>query len=135
MHPGYDDDAMNRFLDRVQEAGGITTRIDADQATRGTLATLAQAVSSGQMHDLGEGLPAPLRPETDESRGHARSLGKHEFLERVGGVVQTVDADVVEARVRAVLRAVGDWAPAGEIQRTRDQLPPDLAALFPSDGE
>jgi uncharacterized protein (DUF2267 family) len=134
MHPGYDDDAMNRFLDRVQEAGGITTRIDADQASRGTLATLAEAVSSGQMHDLGEGLPAPLQPQIDESRGHARSLGKQEFLDRVGGLVHTVDMDTVESWVRGVLRAVGDWAPAGEVQRTRDQLPPDLAALFPSEG-
>jgi uncharacterized protein (DUF2267 family) len=130
----YDDPAMNNFLDRVREHGGITTRAEADEATRATVSTLAEAVSKGQMQDLGAGLPAALRPEINESRGEARSLGKKEFLERAGGNMHTVDIDTVEANVRAVLRAVYEWAPAGQTGDTVAQLPPGVADLFPAAG-
>jgi uncharacterized protein (DUF2267 family) len=132
MHPGYTDDAMNTLLTQVQHEGGIETRIDADQATRAVLATLAEAISAGQMQALGAGLPAPLSSEIARATGHARALGRVEFLERVGGEIHTVDPEIVESRTRAVTTVLGVWAPAGEIANTCAQLPGDLAELFPT---
>lgn len=133
QHPGYDDDALNTFLADVQAKGGITTRIEADSATRATLATLAEAASSGQMNDVGANLPAQLRDELHHPhRQQARSLGKQEFVDHVGGMLDAVDPETVEARVRAVFAAIAKWVPDDEVANTRAQLPTDLAALFPA---
>lgn len=134
MHPGYDDDAMNAFLAQVQVHGDIITLADADQAARATLSTLAQALSAGKRQDLAASLPAPLRGELTAGRQQASSLDNPEFLDRVGGLLDTVDPDIVHARVVAVLAALADWASADQLVDTREQLPNDLADLLPSTG-
>lgn len=130
MHPGYEDSAMDEFLARVQQLGDLTTREEAERATRGTLSALAESISGGQMGDLSPGLPMPLRPQIEQARGQARSFNKGEFLDRVTGDVDTVDIDKAETQARAVLRTMYEWAPEGEVDDTLEQLPPQLAQLF-----
>lgn len=126
-----DDDTMENLLARVQQLGELDSRTEAERATRATLRALAESITGGQMDDLAPGLPATLRPEIEQARGQARSFDKATFLDRITGGLDTVDLDKAEAQVRAVLGALYERVPAGEIEDTIGQLPPELARMFP----
>lgn len=132
-HAGPGDEyspAMEAFLTRVQELGEITSHEEAARVTRGTLGTLAESISGGQMDGLAPGLPFDLRGEIDEARGHARRFDKGEFLDRLTGMIATVDTDRAERQARAVLHTLYERAPEGAIDDTLAQLPPELSRMF-----
>lgn len=121
-------DFLGQIIDRAPEVDSVA---EAEQLTRGVLATLAQAVSSGQFADLTAGLPPELRDDGDlQSGGQAEALDFGAFIDRVGGHSSSVDAGVVERQARAVLTTLSRWAPPRETANTTDQLPKGLRELF-----
>lgn len=130
MQPGEDDSAMANFLGRVQQLSGLDSRTEAEGATRATLRALAEAITGGQMDELCTGLPVGLRPEVEQARGQARSFDRGAFLDRITGEIETVDLDKADRRARAVLTALYEWAPEGEIDDTIAQLPAKLSQMF-----
>ena len=126
----WDDATMSSFVEQAQEAAGLSSFEEADALVRATLRTLAESISGGQVDDLTRGLPQEVRDELSKRSGQARSMDKNGFLDRVSGSIQTTDLETAEQQVRAVLKTVREWAPAGETEDTVDQLPKSLADLF-----
>lgn len=126
----WDDATMSSFVEQAQEAAGLSSFEEADALVRATLRTLAESISGGQVDDLTRGLPQDVRDELSKRSGQARSMDKNGFLDRVSGSIQTTDLEVAEQQVRAVLKTVREWAPAGETDATVDQLPKSIAGLF-----
>lgn len=126
----WDDATMSSFVEQAQEAAGLSSFEEADALVRATLRTLAESISGGQVDDLTQGLPQDVRNELSKRSGQARSMDMNGFLDRVSGSIQTTDLEVAEQQVRAVLKTVREWAPAGETEATVDQLPKSLAGLF-----
>lgn len=126
----WDDATMSSFVEQAQETAGLSSFEEADALVRATLRTLAESISGGQVDDLTRGLPQDVRDELSKRSGQARSMDKNGFLDRVSGSIQTTDLQAAEQQVRAVLKTVRDWAPAGETDATVDQLPTSLAELF-----
>lgn len=126
----WDDATMSSFVEQAQEAAGLSSFEEADALVRATLRTLAESISGGQVDDLTQGLPQDVRNELSKRSGQARSMDKNGFLDRVSGSIQTTDLEAAEQQVRAVLKTVREWAPAGETEATVDQLPKSLADLF-----
>ena len=126
----WDDAKMSSFVEQAQEAAGLSSFEEADALVRATLRTLAESISGGQVDDLTHGLPQDVRNELSKRSGQARSMDKNGFLDRVSGSIQTTDLEAAEQQVRAVLKTVREWAPAGETEATVDQLPKSLAGLF-----
>ncbi len=118
---------MNQVIDRAPE---VDSDRESERLTRGVLETLALAVSSGQFDALTASLPPELRTESGGGEKQARALGRTEFVDRAGGYSSSVDADVVERQVRAVLTTLVRWEPSGQTADTLDQLPPDLQDMF-----
>lgn len=125
-----DSTPMQDFITRVQQLGDLSDRDETERVIHGTIGTLAETISGGQMGDLAPALPVELRPEIAESRGQARPFDKSAFLDRVTGQIDTIDIEKAEKQVRAVLRTLYEWAPEGEIDDTLAQLPPELSAMF-----
>lgn len=133
MEAGLGDEYTSRmesFLTRVQQVGELSSRDEADRATRATLGALAESITGGQMDELTPGLPRELRAQVEQASGQARSFSKEAFLDRVTGGTGTVDTGKAETQARAVLRTLYEWAPAGEIDDTVRQLPSDLSDMF-----
>lgn len=122
---------MHAFLDQViDRAPQVESAAEAEKITRGTLATLAQAVSRGQMDALADALPPELRDELESGPDQAEALGRPEFVDRAGGHSSSADPAIVERQARAVLRTLARWTPAEEIDDVQAQLPADVRSMF-----
>lgn len=128
--PVWQGEVLRAFVEQVRLAAGLESSAEAEAVARATLSTLAERVSSGQVDDLLQGLPAELRAELSGRSGQARAFDRAGFVDRVSGEITTADADAADHQARAVLRVLQDWSPTGEIDRTVDQLPPALADMF-----
>lgn len=119
---------IEEFLERVQDAAGIDSRDQTEQAVHATLRTLADRISGGQAKDLALYLPAPVRADLIETTEQAEPFDRDEFLDRVAAIEST-DRTTAERHARAVLTAVRVSVPESEVADTLDQLPSDIARL------
>lgn len=117
------------FLRRVQRLGELSSRDEAETATRLTLAALGDRISGGQAADLAAALPGELRPCLEQTAEPAQAFGIEEFLRRIADPQQT-DPQTARRQAKAVLHAVREYTPGKEIADTIAQLPPDLASLL-----
>lgn len=129
-HPGAAGRTMESFLEQVQQRAGLADSIEADRLVRGTISALSERLARGQIDHLSPALPPELHEELRRYAGQAKSFDKTTFLDRVSGEIDTVDQREAERQVRAVLTVLREWAPAGEIDDTVQQLPPDLSEMF-----
>jgi len=136
---GEDDEAnvltthsgeLQDFLQRVQQSARLANYEEAHRAAQATLTVLGQSISGGEARRLAEWLPAELREQCAEQSGHATAFDKANFVDKVGGMLYTVDAERGENEIRAVLRQVRASAPHGELDDTISQLPAELAEMF-----
>lgn len=122
---------LRSFVSQVGERAGLEQEEEAERLARATFRQLGERLSSGQARDLSGTLPAELATELKARQsGQARAFDKDELIDRVSGEVHSVDAERVEAQVRAVLSTLKQWAPPGQIDDTLAQLPAGLADLF-----
>lgn len=122
---------MHAFLDQVMDrAPQVDSVGEAEKITRGTLATLAQAVSHGELDAMADALPPELRDELGRGPDQAEALGLPEFVDRAGGHSSSTAPEVVEQQARAVLRTVARWTPAEEVDDVQAQLPKSVRVMF-----
>jgi len=119
---------IDEFLAQVQQAAGIDSREQAEQAVHATLRTLSERISGGQAKDLAVYLPAAVRTELMAASEEAEPFGREEFVDRIAAI-ESIDRPTAERHARAVLTAVRDSVPKWEVADTLDQLPSDIARL------
>ena len=125
----------DEFIGQVQARARLSSRGDAERATRATLETLAERLSGGEPKDLGAQLPRELgrylmNPEADK----AERLTLDEFFGRVSER-EGVDLPIAVHHSRAVVSVLTEAVSPGEINDVRDQLGAEFAPLFQSGSE
>lgn len=120
----------DEFIRQVQHRIRLSSREDAERATRATLETLAEHLAGGEADDLAAQLP----PEIGEHlRGAGAALGERfsleEFFRRVG-LRENVDRSDAMAHARAVIEVLGEAVSKGEMDDVRAQLPAEFDRLF-----
>lgn len=123
-------DELREFLQRVQQSAGLANYEEAHRAAQATLTVLGQSISGGEAQRLAEWLPPDMQEQLSGRTGHATAFDKANFVDKVSGMLSTVDAERGENEIRAVLRQLRGRAPAGELDDTISQLPSELAELF-----
>jgi uncharacterized protein (DUF2267 family) len=116
------------FLGAVSQRASIPTDT-AERATRATLETLADRLTSGEALDLAAQLPKPmataLRPRTEE----AQTFGGDEFIRRVATRFGC-DERVAKGVVRAVFATLREAVSSGEFDDVLAQLPRDFCEVI-----
>lgn len=116
------------FLGSVSQRASIPSD-QADRATRATLETLAERLTSGETLDLAAQLPKPmaaaLRPPTEE----AQTFGGEEFIRRVATRYGT-DERHAKGVVRAVFATLREAVSSGEFDDVLAQLPRDFCDMI-----
>jgi uncharacterized protein (DUF2267 family) len=122
------------FIGQVQHRARLATRIQAEEATRATLATLAERLAGGAAGNLA----AQLAPETAhymQDVEFSESFGLDEFFERVRRREGDVELPEAVYHARAVISVLRDAVSPGSIDHVRDQLPDAFDPLFDSGSE
>ena len=125
----------DEFIVQVQHRARLSSRGDAEVATRATLATLAERLSGGEASDLAAQLPRGIAEYLRaEFAGEGMRFPVKEFFERVG---QREGVDVPKAiyHARAVIAVLSEAVSPGEMADVRAQLPADYAWLFEPERE
>ncbi|MEV0157266.1 DUF2267 domain-containing protein [Micromonospora sp. NPDC050686] len=113
------------FVGQVAQRAGVGPD-RAVELIRATLATLAERLTAGEVLDLAQQLPEPLRPalRTRPGTEAAERFGAGEFLGRVGRRSGADEAGT-RAAVRAVFTTVREAITGGEFDDVVVQLPRD----------
>jgi uncharacterized protein (DUF2267 family) len=116
-----------RFLTTVAQKARIS-RDAAERATRATLTTLAERISSGQARDLAAQLPPELAPWLATDSG-PEPFDVDEFVGRVADREGT-DLATATRHAQAVFSALGRTVRAEEIEDMAAELPKNFAPLI-----
>jgi uncharacterized protein (DUF2267 family) len=119
---GYDE-----FIGTVRERAQITGE-EAEKTACATLRTLAERITEGELLDLAERLPEPLRACADAD-GPPEPFHVDEFLHRVAERAG-VDESAAERDARAVFVALWRAVGPNEFTDMRAQLPSDFEPLL-----
>jgi uncharacterized protein (DUF2267 family) len=113
------------FLERVQNRAGLD-RERAERAVEAVLETLAERISGGEVDDLIEALPEPLRPPLERGRersgGKARRMSLDEFVARVARR-ESIDEETALDHARAVFATLRETIPDKERSDLLHELP------------
>ena len=127
------------FITIVRDQGGLPDSARAEACTQTALETLGARLNGGTADALATHLPvqeaAALRRRIGADGDEGGAGGMEPLAAAFGGRagLDTIEAaNVLQATIRAVTEAVGD---RDQLDRVRDQLPPDLATLFGSTAE
>jgi uncharacterized protein (DUF2267 family) len=120
------------FVKGVQERADMSSREEAEQATRATLETLGERLAGGEPKDLASQLPPELG-ECLRYEGEARAepFSLDEFFRRVAGR-ENIDEERATVHATAVMKVLGESVTGGEIEDVRDQLPQEFEPLLRS---
>jgi uncharacterized protein (DUF2267 family) len=130
MHVRYDE-----FLGQVQHRARLSSRAEAERATRATLETLAERLVGGEVHDLASQLPPELaRSLQSPDAGIGAKLTLDEFFELVSER-EGVDLEDSMLHARVVIGVLTEAVSQGEIKDVRVQLPAAFAQLFNVENE
>jgi uncharacterized protein (DUF2267 family) len=125
----------DEFIGQVQHRARLSSRGDAEIATRATLETLAERLSGGEADDLASQLPRGIAEYLrTEFAGEGMRFSMEEFFERVSRR-EGVDLPKAIYHARAVVGVLAEAVSNGEIADVRSQLPADYARLFEPDRE
>jgi uncharacterized protein (DUF2267 family) len=120
----------DEFLGYVQHRAGLSSRAEAERATRATLETLAERLVGGEAHDLAAQLPPELAHSLQLSdAGIGAKLTLDEFFELLS---EREGADLEDStlQARVVIGVLTEAVSQGEIKDVRVQLPAAFAQLF-----
>lgn len=120
----------DEFLKQVQSRAHLSSRDQAMEATRATLAVLGQRLFGGEAKDLSAQLPREIGSWLSEEEG-SESFGMNEFFRRVSEREGT-DIAAASEHAKAVISVICDTVTPGEIMDVQSQLPKDFATLFES---
>jgi uncharacterized protein (DUF2267 family) len=123
----------DEFIGEVQARARLSSRGEAERATRAVLETLGERLAGGQPHNLSAQLPEEIGRHLEGRRG-VDKLSLDQFFEKVS---ERTGADLPDAihQARAVIAVVGEALSQGEMDKVRQQLPEEYAPLFESGSE
>jgi uncharacterized protein (DUF2267 family) len=120
------------FVQAVADQGGLPDPGRAEACAATALECLGQRLNGGTARALAEHLPEPdasrltAHTRADEGRPGDMSDLAEDLATRAG--LEPMDAqNVLQAVIRVIAESVGD---EDQLNRVRDQLPPDLARMF-----
>ncbi len=117
----------DQFLKEVKNRGQFSSKDQAMQATRATLAVLGERLFGGEPKNLAAQLPQEFRSFLES--GSSESFDIDEFFERVSSKEGT-DVSEASEHAKAVISVLCDAVTKGEIDDIRSQLPKDFDILF-----
>lgn len=122
----------DEFIGQVQHRARLSSRGDAERATRATLETLAERLAGGETNDLASQLPREIGEHLRrEWSGIGERFSLDEFFRRVS-LREGVDLPDAIFHARAVIEVVSEAVSKGEMDDVRAQLPAEFDRLFES---
>ncbi|WP_158851313.1 DUF2267 domain-containing protein [Saccharothrix deserti] len=120
----------HELVSAVRESTGIGSTDDAERAVRATLQVLGRRLTGGETRHLASQLPPALSSALPEE-GAGERFGVEEFYQRVAAE-EGRDCTPRQARqhARAVVTALRNTLPQGEVDDFAAQLPADYADLL-----
>lgn len=120
----------DEFIGQVQHRARLSSRGDAERATRATLETLAERLAGGEANDLASQLPREIGAHLLGAwSGLGERFDLHEFFRRVS-MREGVDYQQSVFHARAVIEVLKEAVSPGEIADVRAQLPAEFGPLF-----
>ncbi len=120
----------DEFIGQVQHRAHLSSRGDAEVATRATLETLAERLAGGEADDLASQLPRGL---AGYLRTGLAGAGVHysvdEFFQRVSAR-EGIDVPEAIYHAQAVIAVLYEAVSPGEMADVRAQLPAEFSRLF-----
>lgn len=126
----------DEFIGHVQHRARMSSRGEAERATKATLETLAERLVGGAADNLASQLPpligAYLRSGADMEAAAEMTLD--DFFQRVS---EREDVDLPKSihHARAVVSVLKDAVSEGQMTKVREQLPKEWGPLFDSGSE
>lgn len=118
------------FIGEVQHRARLSSRGEAERATRATLETLAERLAGGEANDLASQLPPEIGKHLQGmNAGDGERFSLDTFFQRVSRR-ENVDLPKAVFHARAVMEVVREAVSPGEINDVCAQLPADFAPLF-----
>jgi uncharacterized protein (DUF2267 family) len=125
----------DEFIGQVQHRARLSSRAEAERATRATLETLAERLVGGEAHDLAAQLPPELAHSLQlPDAGIGAKFTLDEFFELVSER-EGVDLPDATFHARVVIGLLTEVVSMGEIKDVRVQLPAAFAQLFKVENE
>lgn len=125
----------DEFIGQVQHHARLSSRADAERATRAFLETLAQRLAGGEPKHLASQLPPELgRYLLEPTAGAGARFGPQDLYDLVA-MREGVDLAEAAYHARAVATVLRDAVSPGAWQNMLAQLPPDLDKLLESGSE
>jgi uncharacterized protein (DUF2267 family) len=125
----------DEFIGQVQHRARLSSRGEAERATRATLETLAERLAGGEAKDLASQLPQEIGEYLRrEWSGMGERFSLDEFFRRVS-LREGVDLPDAIFHARAVIEVVSEAVSKGEMDDVRAQLPAEFDRLFESGSE
>jgi uncharacterized protein (DUF2267 family) len=120
----------DEFIGQVQHRARLSSRGDAEVATRATLETLAERLAGGEADDLASQLPRGLAEHLRTGQaGAGEHFSMEEFFLRVSER-ERVDLPKAIYHARAVIAVLYEAVSPGEMADVRAQLPAEFSQLF-----
>ncbi len=120
----------DEFIGQVQHHARLSSRGDAEIATRATLETLAERLAGGEADDLASQLPRGIAEYLRTGlAGEGEHFSVEEFFERERRR-EGVDLPKAIYHARAVIAVLYEAVSPGEMADVRAQLPAEFARLF-----
>lgn len=120
----------DEFIGQVQHRARVSSRGEAERATRATLETLGERLAGGEPNDLASQLPMEIGRHLQQAwSGFGEPFTLGEFFWRVS---QREHTDLTRAtqHAKAVMEVVCAAVSEGEIDDVRAQLPAEFECLF-----
>lgn len=126
---------FDEFIGQVQHRARLSSRAEAERATRAVLEALAQRLSGGEPKNLASQLPWEIgRYLLGPHSGEGARFGPRDFYDLVARR-EGIDMPDAAYHVRAVASVLRDAVSPGEWQKMLAQLPADLDQLMESGSE
>lgn len=124
----------DEFIGQVQQRARLSSRGDAERASRATLETLGERVPEGLADNLAAQLPHEIgehlrRTEVYGGVGTGERFDRRDFVKRVASRAG-VDEPQAAYLARTVLETVDEATEGAIVAKILDSLPPDLRSLI-----
>lgn len=119
----------DEFIKQVQNRARLTTREEAEVATRAVLETLTERLAGNEPYKVASQLPQELAAYLKDTADVETKYTLDEFLTMVGRR-ESVDLSQANLHSRVVMEVLEEAISAGEVKDFRTQLPPEYDSLF-----
>lgn len=122
----------DEFIGQVQHRAHLSSRGDAEVATRATLETLAERIAGNEPLNAAAQLPKGIAQYLQHQyAGAGTRFSLDEFFQRVS-LLEDVDLPKAVHHARTVIEVLTEAISPGEINDIRSQLPSEFDPLFES---